>query len=144
MKKALATFLSYQVNLVVHAGDYVAPFTVALLTAQNTPWIGVLGNNDGEILGLFQKSGGRITSPYMEWREGPYSIWVSHDYPLAELAFASTRFDLCVYGHTHQPDIREEKRKFLINPGESSGIVNGKPTVAICDLKIRQTKLVEL
>ncbi len=66
LKKALDTLKEEGAELILHAGDYVAPFSVRLLTELSIPWWGVLGNNDGEILGIFQKSEGKIKGPFLE------------------------------------------------------------------------------
>ncbi|PKL61851.1 MAG: metallophosphoesterase, partial [Methanomicrobiales archaeon HGW-Methanomicrobiales-2] len=37
-----------QVDLTLHAGDYVSPFVIPRLANLQSPMIGVLGNNDGD------------------------------------------------------------------------------------------------
>ncbi len=144
LKKAVEVFREREVNLIIHAGDYVAPFSVGVLMRQEVPWIGVFGNNDGEILGLHQKSEGRIKGHYLEWEEGGYRIWVSHYYHVSLQAFLNGSFHLSIYGHTHEADIREEKGAFLVNPGETAGVLSGKSTIALVELDRKLAKLVEL
>lgn len=144
LKKALDVLQSEGAELILHAGDYVAPFSVRLLMELPVPWWGVLGNNDGEILGLTQKSEGRIKGPFLELEERGFRIWVSHFYQPAKWAFASGHFDLVVYGHTHEAIIKEEGKSILVNPGEVCGLLSGQPTVALCNLEKRVAKLINI
>ncbi|MCS7242596.1 metallophosphoesterase [Candidatus Caldatribacterium sp.] len=144
LRKALDVLQKEGAELILHAGDYVAPFSVAVLAELTVPWWGVLGNNDGEILGIFQKSEGRIKAPFLELEEKGYRIFVSHFYQPAKLALASGHYDLVVYGHTHEAIIKEEGRTILVNPGEVCGLLSGRPTVAFCDLERKVAKLLDI
>ncbi|MFN3535276.1 MAG: metallophosphoesterase family protein, partial [Desulfatiglandales bacterium] len=88
IQKAVEVLKRRGVDLVLHAGDYVAPFSLKPLLDSFGQFIGVFGNNDGEILGIFQKSEGRIKAPFLELEEKGYRIFVSHFYQPAKLAFA--------------------------------------------------------
>ncbi|HIC99480.1 MAG TPA: hypothetical protein EYP08_07630 [Pyrodictiaceae archaeon] len=59
------------INLVIHLGDFVAPFTFKLgfnlLKDENISFVGVFGNNDGEIIGLLNASYGEIYKPPCCW-----------------------------------------------------------------------------
>lgn len=144
LKKALDVFREEGVEIILHAGDYVAPFSVRLLMDNPTPWWGVLGNNDGEVLGLVQKSEGRIKGPFLELEERGFRIWVSHFYQPAKWAFSSNHFDLVVYGHTHEAIVKEEGKSILVNPGEVCGLLSGQSTVAVCNLEKRVAKLLNI
>uniref|UniRef100_A0A7V3YN88 Phosphoesterase n=1 Tax=Candidatus Caldatribacterium californiense TaxID=1454726 RepID=A0A7V3YN88_9BACT len=144
LRRALKVLQEEGAELIIHAGDYVAPFSVAVLAELTIPWFGVLGNNDGEILGIFQKSEGRIKAPFLELEERGFRIFVSHFYQPAKLAFASGHYDLVVYGHTHEAIVKEEGKTILVNPGEVCGLLSGRPTVALCDLEKRVAKLLDL
>lgn len=144
LKKALDVLQEEGAELIIHAGDYVAPFSVQLLAELSIPWWGVLGNNDGEILGIFQKSGGKIKAPFLELEERGFRIWVSHFYQPAKWAFMSGHYDLVVYGHTHEAIIKEEGKSVLLNPGEVCGLLSGRSTVAVCNLEKRVAKLVNI
>lgn len=144
LERALDILEQEKVDLILHAGDYVAPFSVELLTRSSIPWEGVLGNNDGEILGIFQKTGGKVNSPFWEGEKNGFHIWVSHFYLPAKLAFETKKYNLVVYGHTHEAVIKEENGAFLINPGEVCGLLSGKPTLVLCDLKEGVAKLIDI
>jgi len=144
LRRALEVLQREGVELVLHAGDYVAPFSVAVLAELAIPWWGVLGNNDGEVLGIFEKSGGRIKAPFLELEEQGFRIFLSHLYQPAKLALLSGHYDLVVYGHTHEAIIREEGATILVNPGEVCGLLSGRPTVAVCDLEKKVAKLLNI
>ena len=48
VEAAVDRFNRADLDLVIHAGDYVSPFVVPWLAALSAPLIGVLGNNDGD------------------------------------------------------------------------------------------------
>lgn len=144
IRKAVKIFQENKVDGIIHGGDFVAPFSVALLADLTIPWWGVLGNNDGEVVGIFQKSKGLINSYYQKIEVKTYRIWVSHYYQPAELAFQTGKYDLSIFGHTHEKKIREEKGRFLLNPGESCGLLTGMASIAICDLKKKEVEFLEI
>ena len=51
VKKAVELFNSEGVELVIHAGDFIAPFVVAAMGDLKCRVVGVFGNNDGERIG---------------------------------------------------------------------------------------------
>jgi putative phosphoesterase len=61
LKKAIALFNKKNTSLVLHAGDYVAPFSVGILENNlNCEYVGVFGNCDGERAGLTKRSQGKV------------------------------------------------------------------------------------
>ena len=58
--KAVSVFNDAEVDLVLHAGDLVAPFVAKPLQFLKMDLIAVFGNNDGERLGLSKVFEGRI------------------------------------------------------------------------------------
>jgi len=144
IRNAVKIFQEKKVDGIIHGGDFVAPFSVAILAELPIPWWGVLGNNDGEVIGIFQKSKGLVHSYYQEIEVDCYRIWVSHYYHPAELAFQSGKYDLSIFGHTHEKKIQEEKGRFLLNPGECCGLLTGVASVAICDLMKKEVEFLEI
>ena len=67
VKEAVTIFNEEGVDLVIHAGDYIAPFAVAPLNNLKCDYVGVFGNNDGEKLGLNRVSQGRIKQKRRMW-----------------------------------------------------------------------------
>ncbi|HOX54141.1 MAG: metallophosphoesterase [Candidatus Omnitrophica bacterium] len=129
IKKAVKLFNSKKVELVLHAGDFVAPFTINYLDRLNCQYLGVFGNNDGEKQGLTKKSGGKIKEGPIELALGNLKIALVHDIN----TLASGDFDIVVFGHSHKKELKKEGKTLFVNPGECGGWLTGKSTVAILD-----------
>jgi len=55
----------------------------------------------------------------------------------------SGHFDVIVYGHTHEIDVREEG-VLIINPRECGGWVTGKSTVAVWNTETNEVAIEEM
>jgi len=133
IERAVALFQAEAVELVIHAGDFVAPFAVAPLAQLECPLIAVFGNNDGERVGLARRFTdlGAPVEPKMATAElDGVRIAVVHEPEPVDALAASGLFDLVIYGHTHAVDIRNGPC-MVLNPGETGGWTTGRATVAI-------------
>ena len=142
IEHAVDLFNRHQVQLVIHAGDFVAPFALAPLERLQCEWVGVFGNNDGERAGLEQRSQGRI-------RVGPHRMELKNRrltviHILDELDRNQEQTDVIIFGHTHQAEIRHEGNILLINPGETYGWLHGRATVAMLELPTLTVELMDL
>lgn len=148
IRKAVETFNDSKVGYVFHAGDFVAPFVASELQKLNCPLLGVFGNNDGERIGLqnrFKSFGAEVkVQPAFIELEGKKFV-IIHEHDLADSLAESGKFDVVVYGHTHNVDVRKASNGCLIvNPGETCGWLTGKATVAILDTETMEVNLIEL
>lgn len=145
LKKAMEVFKSEGVGYLIHCGDFVAPFTLPILSQLGVPFLGVFGNNDGERLLLREraKDFGEIkVQPAFLELEGRRFV-IMHE-PALQFALAkSGEYDAVLVGHTHKPEIIEGNC-LIINPGEACGWLTGKATIAILDLATMSARLVEL
>lgn len=144
IKEAVAIFNERNVDLVIHAGDYIAPFAVAPLGDLKCQYVGVFGNNDGEKLGLNKRSQGRISVAPHSVESGGKNILVLHEPGGLAALIKSQAYDIIIYGHTHEPVIEEQGRTLVINPGECGGWLRGRCTIALVDLDRMTAELVEL
>lgn len=135
IKQAISIFQERKVGFVLHAGDFVAPFSLAPLQSLSCEWAGVFGNNDGEKQGLISTSRKRIKPPPCFLDLHTKRIVLLHQ-------FQDLEADIIVYGHTHQPRIKQEKNKLIINPGEVCGWVTNRSSVAIVDLVSLKSEIV--
>ena len=146
VQRAVRLFNETRCELVVHAGDFVAPFAAAELAALTCPLKAVFGNCDGEKKGLK-----RTIRPFGEIQEAPFLFaWNGERYLLSHLdrplrSYIS-QYDVGVifYGHTHRPEVRFQGNTLLINPGETGGWVSGRQTVALFDPKEKTADIVPL
>jgi putative phosphoesterase len=144
VKKAVDVFINKKVDLVLHAGDYVAPFSLKPLFALECDFSGVWGNNDGDKIALQKMARGKIIeSPRVEVF-GERKVLLGHYFETLGALISSQEFFVIVYGHTHVPEIRKEGSTLVINPGECGGWVYGKSTVAVCDLENQTAEILAL
>jgi hypothetical protein len=146
IKRAVDIFNKEKVDRVLHSGDFVSPFVIRELKNLNCKLIGVFGNNDGDKLYLRKKFGERNFEIYegsLEIELGGRKIVMMHTPDTLKALEKSGYYDIIIYGHTHEVDIRRGK-SLVINPGESSGWLSGKATVVILDLDSLEPKLIEL
>ncbi|QSZ67776.1 metallophosphoesterase [Methanofollis aquaemaris] len=138
------------VGLVLHAGDYVAPFTLRVLEGLDAPVIGVFGNNDGdrELLRKTASEGDIVDlrGDGARIEDGDLSIGLvhGHDTDLLTTFMESGDLDVLVSGHTHHPLIGRHGRTLMINPGEICGYLTGTPTLAVLDTRTKEAHLVRL
>jgi len=140
IEKAVRFFNRQKVGLVLHAGDFVAPFAVERLQKLSCPWQGVFGNNDGEHDGLQKKSAGRIVSAPLVLDVKGTKIVLVHD--LASIDAKAPDADIVISGHTHKPEIRKEGHTLFVNPGECGGWLTGRSTVALADLDLSAARII--
>ena len=103
IKKAVEIFNKNRVEFVIHAGDFVAPFSLLPFQELNCDWTGVLGNNDGEKKGLITKSQGRIKQGQISLILDNKKLIVIHDIENYDNEYA----DIIVFGHTHKPEVKK-------------------------------------
>ena len=146
IKIAVEIFNREKVELVLHAGDFVSPFTFLEFKNLNCPLKGIFGNNDGDKLYLQEKSKG-VGELYPE----PYNVNINsknvimlHKEKLIDALAESQKYDVIIYGHTHRSDLRKIGKTLIINPGECGGWLTGKSTIALLDLETLEAKIINL
>ena len=143
--RAVELFNDEGAALVIHAGDFVAPFAVAAMHILKCRVVGVFGNNDGERIGIAKQfeAIGAVYPNLASVEIGGRTIAAVHYPELAEPIAKSGRYDIVIYGHTHEIDIRREN-SLLLNPGETGGWTTGRCTVAILDLDTLEAEIRDL
>ncbi len=145
LRQAVELCNSKSVGFVVHAGDFIAPFSLEPLEKLGCPWIGVFGNNDGEQRGLTQSSKGRIQPPPFELNLDGKKVVVVHDLQPEQAAqLAAEGANIIVCGHTHKAQVAKEGETLVVNPGELGGWLYGKKTMAFVDTASLEVQVVDL
>jgi putative phosphoesterase len=149
-RNAVAELNREGVELVLHAGDVIAPFMISTLKDLKPEMIGVFGNNDGDRELLQKKCAG---FPHLSFRgnfarlflEGS-SVGLIHgsDTDLLDALITGGAFDIVVFGHSHSAEIRTVGKTLSVNPGEVCGYLSGTSTVAIVDTKSRHAEIITL
>jgi len=147
--QAVAFFNRENVGLVVHAGDFISPFSAERFRRLSCPLIGVFGNNDGDHRNLtvkFKSFGAKISEVITQVEIEGRKLAVLHGdrEELLQTIVQSKVFDLVVFGHTHVYEVKEIGGTIIINPGECCGYLSGNCTVAIFDTKSCETQRVNL
>ncbi|MBI5183013.1 MAG: metallophosphoesterase [Nitrospinae bacterium] len=147
IKKAVEYFNNSGVEMVLHSGDFVAPFALNPFEYLRCKGVGVFGNVDGERRGLMKKAfslGWEINIPPCEFKIDKKRILILHESDDLQRYISSGSYDLIVYGHTHRLDIQREGNTLIINPGECCGWLYGKGTVVVLDLTDMEAERVTL
>ena len=150
IRRAVEHFNSAGCELVIHAGDLVAPFAIAVLKELNCPFKAIYGNNDGEKVGLKMKAatvGGSIEEPPLVIQAGGVRILVIHDCSDWKTEADKNSADVVIFGHTHDLVIERPERSHSpvgINPGECGGWLTGSYTVAILDTDSLEVEIIDL
>jgi len=151
VEAAVRTFNERGVALVLHAGDFIAPFVIQRLAKLEAKLVGVFGNNDGDkalLLRRASETNGRVEIRGMfaeVLADGKrIALLHGHEDELLRSLVACGGYDVVVHGHTHRADIRREGRTLVVNPGETCGWLYGRPTIAILDTEALEVEVVEL
>jgi putative phosphoesterase len=144
IQRACELFNDREVAMVLHCGDYVAPFSLNPLNQiLKSDYRGVFGNNDGEKRGLQAIAQGRIHQSPAEFTVGSWQVLVAHELPHPDTA-AGKAYRLVAYGHTHRADVKKQGNTLIVNPGECGGWLYGSSTVAIADLETLEAEIIVL
>ncbi len=142
--KAIELFNINKTELVIHAGDYTSPFTLKLFNNLKCKFAGIFGNNDGDKLLLQERANGNLhNQPYIFTLYEKKFI-VIHEHHIVDALADSGHYDIVIYGHTHEAEIRKSKNALIINPGETGAWLYGKATVALLDLKNMYAEILKL
>lgn len=141
LRKAIEVLQARGAEVILHAGDFVAPFAVKELVKAKVPVHAVFGNNDGERNGILKLLPGVQEPPTVLELDGR-KIVLDH-YPEAVQKEEAKGADVVIYGHTHQVAV-EPGPPLVLNPGECCGWLTGRCSCAILDTKLLQVGIVDL
>jgi uncharacterized protein len=146
IRQAVDFFNEEKVDLVIHAGDLISPFTATEFNRLETKFEAVFGNNDGEREGL--KSAYSHICQLDDFKalkvaERKIAIIHGHQTNLVDALGTCGHYDLIVRGHSHQLEINTGKT-IIINPGETCGYLSGRRTLVLLDPTDLSYEIVEL
>ncbi len=144
LEKAVEKLNELEVELVLHAGDIIAPFSAKLLGNLRVPFKCVFGNNDGERQLLRQVIEG-LNSEIDDLLEIELSgkkvaLYHGTDRRMLDIIIESQRYSLVATGHTHKKEVRKVGSTLVVNPGEVCGYLTGEATLAVVDLEKEEVK----
>lgn len=137
------------VELVLHAGDFIAPFVVPHFKLLKAKLIGVYGNNDAELALLKRRFGEincEIRGRFGEVKVEGLKIAILHgeEEELLESLINTGGYDVVVHGHTHEAETYKRGNTLVINPGETCGYLTGESTIAVVDAKTLMVEKIQL
>ena len=137
------------VEIVLHARDYVAPFVASHFKPLKAPLIGVFGNNDEDRLLLkkkFAELGADIRERFaFVLVEGLWIALLHGDQTeLMRSLLELESHDVLVSGHTHVAKTYRKGKTLVINPGAVCGYLTEKPIIAILDTESLNAETIEL
>jgi hypothetical protein len=150
VEKAIKRLNDEKVALVLHAGDYVAPFVIPKFKTLNCKLIGVFGNNDGDhelLRKRFNETDNcTIRGRFAEIDAEGFTIVLLHgdETELLNALINHGNFDAIVHGHSHGNVSQNHGRTLVVNPGEVCGYLTGKPTMALLDTTKREARIINL
>lgn len=125
--RAIDYFIEYfnhaEADVLLHAGDFISPFTIPRLAQFRGPVVGVFGNNDGDRETLRKKS----EDARIDLHEAPHEFTVKNTRclmahrPVDLPDDIPSDVDLVIHGHTHERKIERTESHTIINPGEAGG-----------------------
>jgi len=132
----LDRFASKGIAMVMHAGDYCSPFSLAGFHQRGMALLGVFGRNDGdrETLSAYaaRGMGTEIYESPHSFEVGGKRVLLVHD--IAEVSSRSIEsHDFVIHGSSHLQSEKKIGTTVVINPGEACGWIHGKCTAAILD-----------
>jgi len=148
--KAIKKLNDENVELVLHAGDYVSPFVIPKFKELKAKLVGIFGNNDGdhELLKTRFKENERLElrGNFAEVTIDGVKVALLHgsDKELLKALIECESYDVVVHGHAHNAEVYRKGSTLVVNPGEVCGYLSGKSTVAVFDTVKREARIVEL
>jgi len=131
--------LSEEVDMIIHAGDYISTSVVSKLK-EHKNFVGVWGNNDkGYIRDLLKE---KVILSIDRYKVGIYhgdgksknTLSTAYD------KFIDDKVDIIIFGHSHQPLILTKNKILMINPGSPS-CKRREPWYSYVTLEIQDKKI---
>ena len=153
--KAFNVFNKKKVDLVIHCGDWVAPFMIDFCKELDFKIISVFGNNIGDKFRFIKKcqekefdieTNDSIAEIDLDGRKAI----AFHGDPkqLLDSLIQSQKYDVVFSGHTHKALIEKTGKTLHINPGSTCGIhgseIDAEITIAFYDTKTDNAEIVNL
>ena len=122
--KAIDYFNLKRVKLVIHCGDWVAPFTLKHYTKLHAPLHGVFGNNDGDKRQHFLYAKEYNLAIHMEDQllvleeyKKKIAVYHGNHQEIVDALVKCGDYDVVLHGHNHQPKFEKIGNVVSLNPG---------------------------
>lgn len=148
LNKALEMAVEKQAELLIHCGDYCAPFVLIDLARFRGEVHGVFGNVDGDKYLMTEWAHTKFNNINLYGDIGELDakgskIAFVHSPKVAKALALTAEYEAVFYGHTHEKSIEKVGESLVINPGEIMGRLN-LPTFCFYDTEKKEAKHIEL
>jgi uncharacterized protein len=154
VKKAVETFNKEKVELVLHCGDIVSPFTLQFFKELKCPIKFLLGNNTGDIryhiihaknFGLKDYEFGTFFS--IEAKGKKIAVYHGEDKEITQALIKCGDYDCVFCGHDHVSRIEKTGKVLFVNPGtlmdkHKDGM--NLPSIAIYDSSVHTARIINI
>jgi len=157
LKGAVEVFKNNKVELIVHCGDWVSPFTIEyfdfLCYDLKIPIYSVFGNNEGDIRRIIERNS-KLKNPIIftskqtleiQFNDKKVIVYHGQDSAITKAVIKSQNYDAFFTGHTHVPINKVEYKTLVLNPGSTSYTANSRiidsASVAIYDSNTNSANL---
>lgn len=135
------------VDIIIHAGDHISPFTVDWMSGFKARVFGVSGNNDCEREILRRKYDKRnwifsYTTLAINI-SGPVVVTHGTEQRIVDAFVSSGEYQVVITGHLHKPIIEYHDETLYLNPGEACGYLTGKRTYALLKMPEKTVEIIE-
>ncbi len=151
LRRAVEMFKQMNVDAILHAGDFVAPFAAKLIAppavGEPIPVHCCYGNNDGERAGL-KKVLPQVVDGTVRVTIDGRTIAMNHFIEWFKPGETDAA-DVVISGHTHEVvnemrDRADGQPQLVLNPGECCGWLTDRCTVALLDTQTLTAEVVEV
>jgi putative phosphoesterase len=148
LRRAVGVIRSEKAEMIIHCGDFVAPFMLKELEAAEIPVHGVFGNNDGDQFLLSKMAFTELKNITLhgligQVDSGGFKVSFTHYGEVARGLAAAGDSNLVCYGHSHTFSEKKMEKSILLNPGEIMG-KEGSPGFCLVDTVTSEVKRIEL
>ena len=148
LRKAIGIIKERDAEVIVHCGDFVAPFMLKELEQAQIPVHGVFGNNDGDQylltkMSLTEPSNIHLYGLMGELALDGFKVAFTHYRVVADGLAVSGQFHLVCFGHSHEAFLERGEKTDLLNPGEVMG-KDGSPGFYLVETADRTYEAVSL
>jgi len=149
LRAAVTYCNAYAVTVIIHCGDLISPFMLAVLAEFGGVAHLIYGNNVGDQHLISQRCG--TTYPTLTHHgifgaieAGGRQIAFTHYPEMARGLAAQGRFQVVCCGHNHRYGVERLGDCLLINPGELLGAEEATPCFAILETATMEVERVEI
>ena len=142
IEKSVDIINKSDVEFVIHCGDIVSPFAFVPLKKLKCDFIGVFGNNDGDLLMINKIADNKFYKAPKKIEVDNKSVIIFHEPFIFEDIDENIEF--VFFGHTHKKYLKKKGQQLIVNPGTVSGYVTGESTLSIVNLSTKTAEFLSI